>query len=74
MTTAKSNNGPLNKVWKQPSTFFQEKNMNKNMQDLNKRVDSGPNVYPDSTAISTKSYTKKSKMIDTRMKLNNYLK
>ena len=48
--------------------------MNKHMQDLSKRVDSGPNIYPESTAMSSKSQNKKSKVIDARMKLNNYLK
>lgn len=73
MTSAKNNNGPLNKIWKQPQKLFQDKNMNKNMQDLNKRVDCGEHVYPDSTAMSSKSQTHKSKVIDARMKLNNYL-
>ena len=48
--------------------------MNKQMQDLNKRVDAGPQTYLDSTAMSTKSKAQKSKVIDTRQKLNNYLK
>jgi len=44
------------------------------MQDLNKRVDVTPQTYHDSTAMSIKSKLQKSKVIDTRQKLNNYLK